>query len=543
MASTFTLTGTLYHQDNVTPVANTGLKIKAAPYPDPALSILYTRGISFVTDANGHFSQTLVTESGLYYTIRSTAKVPMFAPITFAAGSAGATLDLSTLTSYDPTGMVPNVYTDTIAARNAAQAAAAGVQTNNWAASTAYATGQIVRAPDGSTIRRNSAGTSRASFDATEQANWTAVIATTGTMERNAVALTITQPYVDAPSGGDDLTMLQAAFNSPGANGGRIPLRPNATYLASNTVEVPNKVTARGAGRSSTTIKAHSSFPTTGAPLVRLGPASGLSFASRLEDMTVDCNSVAGTTGVYSYQGQEMVGLERVTVSGFKVNGINFDTGAANFTVRDCEVYPASTGATNGILMNASGSQIIEKVTVGVSGALTVGISATNGELTAIGCHIENCTDGILIDGGRGVIIGASGPTSTANVTNLIRGTGNTRYFVVINATKGAATNIYKSDFFGITVTDSFVQSAIMGNQQVARFQHNGDQVGFYNTTPIARQTRAGQLTDSTGGAVNATLSAQGTTYSQAGINQAIASLAAKINALETVLHNLGLTT
>lgn len=83
--------------------------------------------------------------------------------------------------------------------------------------------------------------------------------------------------------------------------------------------------------------------------------------------------------------------------------------------------------------------------------------------------------------------------------------------------------------------------------------------VGFYNTTPIAQQTRAGQLTDSTGGSVSSTLSALPTltdspatadalrddlttNWSPAIINY-IASLAAKINGLETIIHNLGLST
>ncbi len=69
------------------------------------------------------------------------------------------------------------------------------------------------------------------------------------------------------------------------------------------------------------------------------------------------------------------------------------------------------------------------------------------------------------------------------------------------------------------------------------------DGLGFYGTTPIARPTRAGQLTDSTTGTPSGTIADVGAAFSQSGLNNIHASLLAKINALETILHNLGLTT
>jgi hypothetical protein len=63
--------------------------------------------------------------------------------------------------------------------------------------------------------------------------------------------------------------------------------------------------------------------------------------------------------------------------------------------------------------------------------------------------------------------------------------------------------------------------------------------LGFYGTNPIVQAARAGQLTDSTGGSVSGTLAA-GITDTVA--KNAIASLAAKVNALETIIHNLGLS-
>ena len=63
--------------------------------------------------------------------------------------------------------------------------------------------------------------------------------------------------------------------------------------------------------------------------------------------------------------------------------------------------------------------------------------------------------------------------------------------------------------------------------------------IGFYNLAPVVQAARAGQLTDSTGGTVSSTLAAG---ITDAVAKNAIASLAAKVNALEAIIHNLGLS-
>lgn len=63
--------------------------------------------------------------------------------------------------------------------------------------------------------------------------------------------------------------------------------------------------------------------------------------------------------------------------------------------------------------------------------------------------------------------------------------------------------------------------------------------LALYSGTPVAQAARVGQLTDSTGGTVSTTLAA-GITDTNA--KNAIASLAAKVNALELALHNIHLT-
>ena len=89
--------------------------------------------------------------------------------------------------------------------------------------------------------------------------------------------------------------------------------------------------------------------------------------------------------------------------------------------------------------------------------------------------------------------------------------------------------------FYGSSTIAQFTDSAIT----LGRDTKLTAKVGFNNTNPISQPTRAGQLTDSSGGTPGSTLNA----ISDINTKDAIASLAAKVNAIELILHNYGLTT
>lgn len=65
--------------------------------------------------------------------------------------------------------------------------------------------------------------------------------------------------------------------------------------------------------------------------------------------------------------------------------------------------------------------------------------------------------------------------------------------------------------------------------------------LGFWGRTPVVQPSRIGQLTDSSTGSATSTIADVGAAFSQSGLNNIHASLAAKINALEVLLHNVGL--
>jgi hypothetical protein len=70
----------------------------------------------------------------------------------------------------------------------------------------------------------------------------------------------------------------------------------------------------------------------------------------------------------------------------------------------------------------------------------------------------------------------------------------------------------------------------------------NSAKLAFYDGTPVVQPTRVGQVTDSTGGSPGSTLSAQGSGYSQTAINNALSTIAAYINQLEAIIHNVRLS-
>lgn len=91
----------------------------------------------------------------------------------------------------DPaTGQLPAV----VEGRVTALAKIAGI----WRPTTGYNAGQVVQAPDGTGISRNSDGTSRASFDSTEQAAWTPVLSKSGTIANTALVALVPTLVPDA---------------------------------------------------------------------------------------------------------------------------------------------------------------------------------------------------------------------------------------------------------------------------------------------------------------------------------------------------------
>lgn len=71
---------------------------------------------------------------------------------------------------------------------------------------------------------------------------------------------------------------------------------------------------------------------------------------------------------------------------------------------------------------------------------------------------------------------------------------------------------------------------------------HDGTTVGFFSATPVTQRTNIGVLTDSTGGSVDGTLADVTAAHDQTILNNNFADIADRINKIEQVLQDLGLT-
>lgn len=140
---------------------------------------------------------------------------------------------------------------------------------------------------------------------------------------------------------------------------------------------------------------------------------------------------------------------------------------------------------------------------------------------------------------------GASGLTFGHSCTGITYGQSNN----TTNGATAASTTVKAQTATGTTSTGGTLNASSGGgttpgavNIQVAgatKIKADATGIGLYGGATTAQPTRVGQLTDSTGGSATSTL-ASGITDVNA--KNAIASLAAKVNALELALHNLGVT-
>lgn len=251
---------------------------------------------------------------------------------------------------------------------------------------------------------------------------------------------------------------IAAALAAANTAGGGVVIAPKLAqpYLTNAQLVIPNKVELCSDSRE-TTIKAGPSFPNNTA-LVRLGDGTALVFGTRVRNLTLDCNSVTGSDGVYTTDVNEQSGLFSVVIYNFRRYGYfaehphsAFPVNPSNVAARDLEVYPSASGATYGIYYKevAGASNPIENVTVGVNGTLTAGVRTEYTNVQILGFHAETCTDGIDVDHGTGYVIGADGHSSVTNVVHL---RASSPYVVAVNVRSNGATNLLLDDFGGVTL-------------------------------------------------------------------------------------------
>lgn len=184
-------------------------------------------------------------------------------------------------------------------------------------------------------------------------------------------------------------------------------------YEIDTTLEMEHGVSIIGEGRHATRIKASSSFPTD-TIFIKLGrdATSGVSMHTQIKHMTLDCQSISGSIGVWSDSINELSGLFDVLVKDAQAIGmVVYNNGvlgsAQNWTCRGVQLTMSDQidGDSIGLMVlgNGSNTRGVDDVTVAVTGQTDTSALGTraivlygaSGEFSRI--HTENMTTGIDI--------------------------------------------------------------------------------------------------------------------------------------------------
>lgn len=257
-------------------------------------------------------------------------------------------------------------------------------------------------------------------------------------------------------------------------------------YTITAEITVPTKTRLIGCGRgdltwaAGTTITAGSGFPS-GTPLIALG-ASSSAYAVRVENLTVNCNSIAGSIGVYNTNAEEESGAYHVIAGNcmaydFEVTG----SGAQNSGLYDIEAL-GSNSSTIGIYVASSVTAFR-----GVHGATVNGSFARGAEFDAAGryadIHTEGATVGVYVDGDNIVLNNIFGGATDTTVVELASGL---QSVWAQDISLNGATNVLKDDGNSNTLTSSFLMLYSIGIGTTPPVMYFSGGEWNYNGNPLA---------------------------------------------------------
>lgn len=306
---------------------------------------------------------------------------------------------------------------------------------------------------------------------------------------RSGIVFNVKDPDFGAAGDGvtDDAAAIQSALDTAGtiaANGenGAVVLLPRGSFICKAQVVIPGFVSLRGVGSRSSRLLADSTFPINTA-LVRLGDGTGIVHGTRLDNLRVDCQDIAGSIGVFTNEAQENSGVFGCVVAGYRDIGIDVASGANHAWFRDLEIFPSDSFATAAGMRfkDVSGVNYVQGVSiVGIAAAPTStdGIVIDGSFVILIAIHVERHTDGVHFVTGTstsGMLLGLDGHSSLTNCVHLDSTVTGVNVF---NVTQGGAT---------VTLLDDAASESITGT--VARWTSAGrDFIRNESTSMVARR-------------------------------------------------------
>lgn len=278
----------------------------------------------------------------------------------------------------------------------------------------------------------------------------------------------------------DDIAAITAWLIAAGQIGGganpvgkaKICKAPAGWYRYSAQWIVPKHVHVVGDGFGSsnntgTWFQALNSFPINTTHVILGEQGATLSFGSRLEDLRLHCNNIAGSIGVDMSTCQENSGLYRVNIDSYASKGVRVsDPGggqfADNWTIEDCQLWasPSTTGSIGIDISTSHPGAVIRKCTIDATFAAVdqlAGIRITGGSTGLIGVYdinVEKHTDGIQLNGDTGLLLSHFGGLNTSG-TNLLNITGRSMV-AATGLQRGVGTNTVTSALLG-NFTDPFI--------------------------------------------------------------------------------------
>jgi hypothetical protein len=269
-----------------------------------------------------------------------------------------------------------------------------------------------------------------------------------------------------------------AGFTTTDAN----LLLGNATFRISAEQIQPTQVHVIGVspGNRGSVIQAASTFPVN-TPLWQMTNGGRFNHNSVLRDVRIDCNGVAGTTGIYSSDINEKSGPRNVTVVNCPLYGVNIDASrndgpgpAQTYVISDLEVYPGAAGgaSTIGLRMVGNGGgcpAVVENVTVvgKVGNKIQTGIYVGNcvaGRFATL--HTEEAVYGVEINATAGALyMDVSGNAGETDVFHVDAGGSNE--FTILGLVRGGAKNILNDVPRSIVSSDNFLSWYLAGGGAV----------------------------------------------------------------------------
>lgn len=212
-------------------------------------------------------------------------------------------------------------------------------------------------------------------------------------------AFNAAQDYLLDSGGGDLLVSGRNGNAGPGGNG--------TPCVISDTFQLGRGVHLRGESRYASIIKAADDFPIN-TPVIQVGPpgsSPGL-YGSMISDLSIDANSISGSTGIYATQMQEGTALYRLNIVNFSDAGIDLSgSGVQNCYMNDLSTRPTATPVDGtGVRLTSVLSRVmVENISVVTSGSVysTPGIDVVGCYgVTIRNAHLERYETGVLFNGG-----------------------------------------------------------------------------------------------------------------------------------------------